>query len=54
MGGKTTKLFKNSIQTSSKDNSSKAHEKLNNYDTHQPDAIAVKNPISPFVYSRRG
>lgn len=54
MGSKTTKLFKNSTQSSSNDNSSQCRDQLNNCENHQPAETAVKNPISPFVYTRRG
>lgn len=56
MGGKTTKLFRNSTQPSSKtqdENDSQYHVHLNN-DKQQQDEIINKNSLSPFVYHRRG
>lgn len=58
MGGKTTKLFKNSTQPSSK-----THEDETDFRNHkihdrpqclQPTNQTNKDPISPFVYYRRG
>lgn len=57
MGGKTTKLFRNSTQPGSKaqdENDSQYHEHLNNFEKQQQDETISKNSISPFVYYRRG
>lgn len=57
MGGKTTKLFRNSTESSSNgqdDDIAQCNEPLNNHDSHQPEETTIKNPISPFVYFRRG
>ncbi|XP_026816676.1 tumor suppressor candidate 2-like [Rhopalosiphum maidis] len=60
MGGKTTKLFRSSPQPNTKDqtdNNSPYHEhhkNHNNHDIQLPDDPVVKNPLSPFVYYRKG
>lgn len=56
MGGKTTKLFRNSTSSNAQDdNNSQCHEQLHNYDNRQPDETTIKNlSKSPFVYFRRG
>lgn len=57
MGGKTTKLFRNSSQPGSKAQDEKDchyHEHSNSYDKQQQDEIITKNSLSPFVYHRRG
>jgi len=60
MGGKTTKFFGSSPQPNSKtqnDNDSPYHEHHKNYDSQdiqQPNETIMKNPLSPFVYYRRG
>lgn len=59
MGGKTTKLFRSSPQPSPQaqtDDSPyhESHVNYDNHDIHQADDSIMKNPLSPFVYYRRG
>lgn len=55
MGGKTTKLFRNSNQSTKTQNESEPefHEQLNT-STNQPDETIVKDSIGPFVHYRKG
>lgn len=60
MGGKTTKLFRNSTPSGFKaqdENDSQCDKQLNdhnNQNNQQPEEPIVKNQISPFVHYRRG
>lgn len=57
MGGKTTKLFRNSTQPGSKaqdDTDFQYNEQFNHHDHQQSNEPFIKNPISPFVHYRRG
>lgn len=60
MGGKTTKLFRNTSQPSKTQDEidSEFHEQLNSF-TAQPEETKeeetiVKKPVSPFVHYRKG
>lgn len=57
MGGKTTKLFKNSSQPT-KTPDDKKPSQFNNLDNQPPDNTVIKNnnsdTKSPFVHFRRG
>jgi len=58
MGGKTTKLFKSSTQSSSKVQKDEVDFQEHKIDDSpqqpQPEEPVNKNPTSPFVYYRRG
>lgn len=62
MGGKTTKLFRNSSQPAKTqdESDSEFHNQLHNF-THQSDTkrdqrdeTIVKNSVSPFIHYRKG
>jgi len=57
MGGKTTKLFKNSTQPCSKgqdENDTRFHEQIKNHNDRQPEKININHSLSPFVHYRKG
>lgn len=57
MGGKTTKLFRNSTQPGSNaqsENETPSYEQFNSHNHQQPDKTVVKTSTNPFVHYRRG